>query len=238
MLYNDAAGIFITCTRRTRIDTSVLLISWSNHKIFFHFFQKKLLHIFLLPDQASTLALSFEPVHISPPLQTKKNPSACTEHITRKSVTAWQVIAPNGCQPAEMWGGHCEKRSETRGERPSLILALSPSVSLGSEPDLTSKSSQDMNSLWELILSRLTQCKPAPCLKSMHTKKKITGTGTASESTWMIVWSYQSQDVYSENGSGHHWWLSCDGGAHRVRLKKIKINRVLDLRSASPLHWT
>lgn len=137
---------------------SALLISWSNHKIFFHFLQKnptpktpashQQLHIFLLPVQASTLALSFEPAHTSSPLQTKKNPSACTKHITRKSVRAWQVIAPNGCQPAEMWGGHCEKRSETRGERPSLVLALSPSVSFGSEPDLTSKSSQDMNSLW------------------------------------------------------------------------------------------
>lgn len=27
-------------------------------------------------------------------------------HITYKSVTAWQVIAPNGCQHAEMWGTH------------------------------------------------------------------------------------------------------------------------------------
>lgn len=161
MLYNDAAGIFITCTWRTRIDTC--LFCWFLDliiKYFFHFLQKtptskktktashQPLRIFLLPVQASTLALSFEPAHTSPPLQTKKNPSACAEHITRKSVTAWQVIAPNGCQPAEMWGGHCEKRSETRGERPSLVLALSPSVSFGSEPDLTSKSSQDMNSLW------------------------------------------------------------------------------------------
>lgn len=45
-----------------------------------------------------------------------KKSSVCMEHITHKSVTAWQVIAPNGCQHAEMWGEHCEWRSETRGE--------------------------------------------------------------------------------------------------------------------------
>lgn len=77
----------------------------------------------------------------TPPSTPHKKPSVCVEHITHKSVTAWQVIAPNGCQHAEMWGGHCERRSETRGEYPSLSL-------FAQESDLTSKSPQDMNQHW------------------------------------------------------------------------------------------
>lgn len=76
----------------------------------------------------------------SPPLTTQKPQCAQRERITRKSVGPWQVIAPNGCQHAEMWG-HCEERSETRGEYPSLSL-------FGQEPDLTSKSCRDMNQRW------------------------------------------------------------------------------------------
>lgn len=92
-----------------------------------------------------------------PPIHTQL--SVCAEHIIYKSVTAWQVIAPNGCQHAEMWGGHCEERSETRGENPSLSLTKS----------LTSH--QSLPRTWintgEHTLPRLKQEKPAQCFKPM-----------------------------------------------------------------------
>lgn len=72
-------------------------------------------HISCSPSCLSTWHQFWDCTHF-PPLHTKKNPSVCAEHITHESVTAWQVIAPNGCQHAEMWGGHCVRRSETRGE--------------------------------------------------------------------------------------------------------------------------
>lgn len=55
-----------------------------------------------------------------PPFYTKS--SVLAQHVTHKSVTPGQVIAPNGCQHAEMWGGHWEERSETSGEYPALSL--------------------------------------------------------------------------------------------------------------------